>query len=169
MSNKTKEQLERNIANMEAELQQMHSKLADMDKPKSRFVKPEKGNTYWTLISTDNEVSPLTWDDDPYENNLWQLGNVYHTKEQAEEALTKRQMRTEILRRIEELNDGWTPDWTDGNQSKYYLCYINSIGFVVHNYFGIQYLPDEFYLKDNQSTKILMDEFTEAELKLRLL
>lgn len=172
MSNTTKEQLEKDIANMEAELQQMQKNLAAMDKPKVRFVKPERGNPYWAVISVDNDVSYLTWDDDDYDNNLWRLGNVYYTKEAAEEALAKQRMRTEILRRIEELNEGWTPDWSNHRQSKYCLSYSDSCSgsvFEVRYYFGMRHFSDEFYLKDSQSTKILMDEFTEAELKQGLL
>lgn len=57
--------------------------------------------------------------DDQCKFNMW---NYYNTLEEAQFALNRQIAITEINDRIDELNEGWVPDWNTSQQWKYFIC-----------------------------------------------
>lgn len=59
-----------------------------------------------------------------FDDNLYAKGEYYPTEEEAIKDIERKKARMRIIRRIEELNDGWEPDFEDEEtDSKYYVSF----------------------------------------------
>lgn len=96
------------------------------NKPKSKVLKPEIGERYYCIhCCTRNMINSYNWIDDSYDKKCYEIGNCYQTKEEAEFALEKQKVITELKRFALENNE-CELDWNDNEKSKY---------FIVYNYF----------------------------------
>lgn len=78
------------------------------------------GEDYW-LIDSMGYIDKINWDNDEIDNARLELGNMFHTKEEAEKELKKRKIYNQLKRYAEEHND--KIDWQDENEYKYYAYY----------------------------------------------
>lgn len=112
IAKKASEQLQANIKNMEEEL----------NKQKGRW-KPRNGEEFFyadnvlTIFPTIKETGNCVHD------ILIKSFNCYKTKEEAEQALELQTIENELCALIEEINDGWIPDWKDGFSYKYFISF----------------------------------------------
>lgn len=105
--------------------EEQHKEILGIIKPKS--AKPWRAGLdgrYWYVcdwawVSTREEKAI------PIDDHYYLTGNYYRTEEEAEKALERQKAIGRVTHRIYELNDGWEPDWANGNQKKYdiYLDY----------------------------------------------
>lgn len=79
---------------------------------------PKQGEQYWSISGT-GEVVAYSWVGDNYDNYQLSLGNVYRTKEEAEQALDFQTRKADLIKEIEDSSD--VIDFRDGNQDKYHL------------------------------------------------
>lgn len=68
-----------------------------IEKPKTVWNLKE-GDTYYSIYGKGNVSSEKEWFDDDYENNYREIGNVFLTKEEAENEVERRKIETEMLR-----------------------------------------------------------------------
>ena len=68
-----------------------------IEKPKTVWDLKE-GDTYYSIYGNGNVSSEKKWFDDDYENNYREIGNVFLTKEEAENEVERRKIETEMLR-----------------------------------------------------------------------
>ena len=106
---------------------------------KSKVWKPNEGNNYYCISyygQVNDSVYIPTVDSEQYK-----LGNCFKTKEEAEFALEKQKLITEIKRYIAE-NDSDKLDFNNPIQPKYYLTYnymtkefstVNSTAYMIWN------------------------------------
>ena len=107
----------------EEEKKQFDSLLKKIQKTK--VWKPEKGEKYY-VIENINEIYEYIWDNGSIDESIYSLGRCYRTRIEAEFALGKLKVETEIKRYIEE-HDPVKIDWKDKKQHKHYLTYNTSI------------------------------------------
>ena len=124
----------------------------------SKVWKPKKGEQYFYYTSSDAYSTVVDRDDD---ENLFNIGNVYKTKEEADFARDKRIFLTKFERYLRESEDE-PVDWKNESQLKYSVelnSRINSkICIVANNYYmkqGTIYTTNfevlNSYVKDNES------------------
>jgi hypothetical protein len=96
--------------------------------------------------------------DDECRFNMW---NYYKTLEEAQFALNRQVVITEINDRIDELNEGWVPDWKDSQQKKFFISYYHDWGGL---FYAIIYLSNTSqttfnYMKSKEIADRIISEF----------
>ena len=81
-------------------------------------------DTYW-FIRACGDISGPSWQNDYIDNDRRKLGNFFLTKEEARKESERRRVIGKVNKKIDELNDGWEPDWEDYDQTKYSICYCS--------------------------------------------
>lgn len=77
------------IEELEKQIQELQKEL-EFEKNKSVIEYPfEKGETYW-LLYNDGCISQQSWGDDIYEQECYEIDNVFKTKEEARKEYSKR-------------------------------------------------------------------------------
>lgn len=82
--------------NLQEELKVLKERIAELEeqaKKEKEFL--ENGDVYW-YVDNDTEVMSLEWCDSGYSPNRLSIGNVFHTKEQAEFAVEKLKVEAEL-------------------------------------------------------------------------
>lgn len=88
---------------------------------KSGVFKPKENQNYY-FITGDGLVECQDWCDDCYDDTNYELGNCFETEEQAEFALEKQKIYTELKRYALEHNE-CAIDWSNRRQQKWALIY----------------------------------------------
>lgn len=147
-------QIEQEVKNLEAQLEEKRKQLEAMPK---RW-RAEKDEWYYFLDSTFDVV--YTSDSDEYRHSgRFNAFNYFQTKEEAEAMAEKTKLMFEMTARIKELNGGWVAEWY-GNKAKFgvklhtNICYIDS--FSSHNpfIFGLS-------VQSKEHAEMLLKEFRE--------
>jgi hypothetical protein len=118
---------------------------------KNKRWKPYHDDKYY-FINRAGEASHTYMDGDPIDNYNYHTCNMFKTLEEAEEKLKAIEKKYDIINRIEELNDGWEPDW--GNDDSKYSLFID-FSRAIH----IKRMPDELYFKTTGIGYTLISEF----------
>lgn len=80
----------------------------------------ERGQEYYS-ISAEGYVSECLEYFDDNDKCRYERGNYYRTKEQAQAAADHQALWGPINNKAIELRGDWRPDWSDGNQRKYFM------------------------------------------------
>lgn len=90
--------------------------------PKVRkYGRVKIGEKYFTSQFSDVTKVQDTRDDS--DNHNYKIGRYFLTEEEAIKDDERKKARMRIIRRIEELNDGWVPDFEDEDEDKFYIVY----------------------------------------------
>ena len=111
-----KNKLLKNIKEMELNLEEMKKELAKEEKP---F--PQKGDEYYFI----DQWGVLNFQVAKDNNGRFQ---VFKTKDEARNFYNVECARKRVKDEIKRLNDGWTPDWTNSLQLKYYVYLFQKNG-----------------------------------------
>lgn len=98
-----------------------------------------KGDHYFHLYS-NGEIAERIYLDCRLETTARELGSLFLTHKDAKKEREKRKAITRVNRSIDELNDGWTPDWDNTKEDKFVIIYSNhyqKLEVALKN--GIQY------------------------------
>ena len=90
---------------------------------------PTVGGRYYSLAANGIIFHSL-WDDSVVDGGRYEIGNVYPTKQAAEQARDRQLATVKVVRRIAELNSdqGWVADWSDPDMYKYFACWEHGKG-----------------------------------------
>lgn len=115
------------------------------NKPKNKVWKPEEGEKFYTLYG-DGSIYELTWFNNADRIKIYEIGNCFKTKDEAEFALERQKVITELKRFALEHNE--EIDGNNKQQNKYILFYNlcgNSIGidYWSSRYYGISFTSKE--------------------------
>lgn len=138
-------------------------------KDKAILWKPEIGQPYHYINSTGGVVFSH-WDNSYNENYYYDMGNIFKTQQEAQEALdtgwvAKRKAEVKLLRFIAENDLEFEPDWDSDNENKCYVLYSHdNRGFQVTGSCRHQHsiLP---YFKSREDAQKVIDAMT-PELKI---
>lgn len=131
---------------------------------KNKRWKPDFGNRYHYVLH-GGSIAERVWTNHRRDEWCYHTHNVFKTEQEVQEKLKAIKKKYEIINRIEELNDGWEPDW-DNPIVKYNLGYQHQKPsfWLAKNYYGHQEQPNEFYFKSKEIGGQLISEF-EDDLK----
>lgn len=116
MSNElTQEELELEIAELE-------SKLTYKKRVLKRLKSVNENGRYF--LCSDGTISELipTINNEIWENSIKQ-GNTFKTIKDAEKERDRRELLYEFNQFRDERNKGWTPNWNDVSEGKYYIYF----------------------------------------------
>ena len=109
----------KNLNNLTNDEKETLIRLAEKANKKSKVFVLKKNQNYY-FITTDGKIDRKIWEDVEWDNDLFNLGNCFETKEQAEFALEKQKVYTQLKRYAFEHNEG-AIDWDDTKQEKWYI------------------------------------------------
>lgn len=91
----------------------------------------EDGDEYFAL-NHSGSIIETTWNNHCVDEERFELGNVFLTREAAELEVKRRNLLTRFRTFRNECNGDWKPDMTDVTNEKYYLSYSQTkIGIYV--------------------------------------
>lgn len=91
----------------------------------------EDGDEYFAL-NHRGSIIETTWNNHCVDEERFELGNVFPTREAAELEVKRRNLLTRFRTFRNECNGDWKPDMTDVTNEKYYLSYSQTkIGIYV--------------------------------------
>lgn len=121
-----------NMENLsEKEREQLMKLIQKSNGSKGKVWKPEYDEWYF-YVSGYGVIGSNVWINDYTDNGYYKIGNCFKTKEEAEFALEKVKVETE-LRRFAEENNEYEIDWKNRNQNKWFIYYnyvMKNIGVV---------------------------------------
>lgn len=85
-------------------------KLADINKDENKKKetnkrwKPNWGEDYFRIGVDDDDIIPLKWENDAFDNKYYNARNIYKTKEEAEFEAERRKIMTELQNYADEHN-----------------------------------------------------------------
>lgn len=114
------------------------------NKPKSKVWKPERGNSYICINSDGGLTFVSSWTNSKTDQERYQLGDVFRTKEEAEFEVQRRKYFTQYKRLSIEAGELENP-WNNESQHwyAYYDVTTNNIEFCMNYRFydGLIYFP----------------------------
>ena len=124
------------------------NKANEKSNEKPKVFVPELGGNYY-IIDTRAKIKCLPFGDDEYDEDCFSIGNCFRTREQAEFALEKQKVYTELKRYALEHNE-CAIDWGDALQSKCCIRYNYDsnefeflFGFKIKNMWTIYFTNEE--------------------------
>lgn len=133
---------------------------------KPKVWKPEKNEKYYYVDSVGSVVlgQITSVDDDSIDSNLWNAGNMFPTKEAAEAYVKYRKAVVAVTRKIQELNEGWEPDWRDKQETKYEIYFDHNADTWFIDYRAFCQVPRPFpHCRTREIAQQVIDEM-ETEL-----
>lgn len=112
----------------EEEIKILMRLIEKSNKQKSELWKPEENGRYYYLNGT-GIVECSHWIDSFTDNNRFDVGNVFKTKEEAKFSIVKQNVFVELQRYAIEHNEGEL-DWNDNNERKYCITYKHNFNKV---------------------------------------
>ncbi len=125
--------------------------------------KPKEGEKYYALNRYE-EATTDEWFDTCYNNDMFNLYNVFRTREQAEAEAEKILVRRQLEDIAKRLNKGKKIDWDDENQFKRYISYHNSWGIKTYSVCGSK-TQGTVYCLDENFLLVAIQEIGEERLK----
>lgn len=111
-----------NMKNLSEEERETLMKLIQKSNgSKGKVWKPEDNEKYF-YVSGRGVINICRWINDTTDNGCYEIGNCFKTKEEAEFALEKVKVETE-LRRFAEENNEHEIDWKNKKQEKWFIFY----------------------------------------------
>ena len=123
----------------------------------------ERGEDYFQ-IHQNGSIYPEDEAFTEYDDESFNMGNYYHTKEEAEFARDKQIFLTALKRRIKELNGDWVADFGGDGETNYSLSFSKDNKLILNFYVLVQYTRKELYFKSEEIGAQLITEFTEEKI-----
>lgn len=109
-----------NMENLTQDERDILLKLIKKANAESKVWKPKLRDDYWFI--NNRGVDYFNSNEDQIDDFLYSVGNCFKTKEEAEFALERQKVITELKRFAEENNE-YELDWHNGKQNKYEIYY----------------------------------------------
>ncbi|MDY0144207.1 MAG: hypothetical protein RBR97_20180 [Bacteroidales bacterium] len=124
-------------------------------------LRPTMEEKYWAI--TGGEVGSFYFDGGLIDNNIWNAGNGFFTKEEAQKELAKRQAIQRVKDYILENGMYYEPDWDNGNEKYFFASYRGKT--QIHNFCSNKCYSPIGYLKSNEDAeKVLEDNKEDLEI-----
>lgn len=136
----------------------------------SNLFIPKIGEKYyyindWWNLHNDYEDAIRTDTREEYETEdiIFVRNKVSRTLEEAVEHYKFLKAEAELKLAIAKINNGWTPNWNNENQRKWYIYYAyNSNKLYMDSTYSVQRTSNESYLlflKDSESTRFIIKNY----------
>lgn len=160
--------IEVNIDNLTKEEQeQLNALVEKANKPKSKVWKPEVGESYFAVESSecaDNRIVNYCVDSEYDKFNI-AIGNCFKTHEEAEFAVEKLRVIAEMKRYITE-HDEMELDWENCEQEKHYILYYHDTGTIETDYnICTRIVDNSLYASSSEVLEGMINEIGEDRIK----
>lgn len=109
-----------------------------------------EGEIYDTYYSDNSKV-------DKY---IFEHGLYFNSKEEAEQYIKERKLLFKLHQYAKEKNEGWEPDWSNGDEIKYYIFYSNSDMYLkISSAFSLERFNKLPYFKTREITQECIELF----------
>ena len=113
------------IEELEKQIQELQHEL-EVEKQKTVIDYPfEESEEYWGL-DIDGELIFDRWIGCKYDEDCFEVGNMFKTAQEAKKERDKRILLTRFRQFRDKCNGDWKPNWGDMQEEKYYIV-IHSI------------------------------------------
>ena len=109
----------KNLDNLTNDEKKTLIRLAEKANRKSKAFKPKSNDNYY-IITDGSTVCCAYCEDNKWDESRFNIGNMFETREEAEFALEKQKVYTQLKRYAFEHNEG-AIDWDDTKQEKWYI------------------------------------------------
>lgn len=136
------------IEELEKQIQELQKEL-ELEKNKSVIEYPfEHKSKYW-LLYNDGCIAQGCWDDDIYEQECYELGNIFKTKEEAEKEYSKRILLKRFRQFRDKCNGEWKPALKVVGLPKYCIAINNKtdVMFAMDVTFYNEFNPFGYFKK----------------------
>lgn len=137
-------------------------KLKKEEKVESKVWKPEFDEDYY-IVEPYGEVVENTWFDDNYDEGKYNIGNCFKTEKEAEKAVEKAKIYTQLKRLAEEINTE-PIDWKNDNQWKYHIVYNHATNYLLNFYVTSIQEEGIIYCTNSQFLEIAQQHIGEENL-----
>lgn len=101
------------------------SKLED-DKKEFELTYPEEEEVLFCVSNANASVYDVWFSTtDNSDRKVFEHGLYFNTKEEAEQHLKERKLLFKIKKWAEIHNEGWQPNWSDDDEEKYFITYVD--------------------------------------------
>lgn len=100
--------------------------------------KPERREQYW-FIGDKGTIFPTSWFDTKNDIFRYESLNCFELVQQAEAYRDYLLALGKVTRRINELNEGWEPDWSNEHQKKYMIEFYHQFYHQSQNKYRVVY------------------------------
>ena len=153
-----------NKENLQKQIEEMKTKLADMEaelnKPEviTNYWQPEEANRYYNVNSL-GLVGSASYAKDYHKDKL--RYRIFKTRKEAEKYAEYVKAEETLRRVIAEANEGWLPDWYNG-EAKYIIGFVfKSKHIKVLTYMEDKVFPNFMYIKSRELAEKLMLQYDE--------
>lgn len=148
------------ISELEQQIAELKEAAQKQDEPKA--WKPDVEEDYW-YISECVTATDTKFCNDDVDDWIINSNNCFRTKERADEVAKKIQMLLKLERYHDMFCPDYVPDWEDGNQHKYCVCY-GMLGGRWH-YNEINFLRDaaQVYFDSEETAQKVRDLLNQEE------
>lgn len=157
------QELNQKIANMEAELASMKA-LVNKPKLVVNYWQPDlnKGERYYCVNQIGNVKTE--WANDASIKRY----RIFKTEAEAQKYAEYIKAEETLRKAIAEANEGWLPDWSDIEETKYLIMYdYKTLKLKIEAYCNSKSSPDFMYIKNFYKATILQNIYSK-ELKTYL-
>ena len=153
----TNEELQQKVKRLEEEIINLKLKLEEK-KPYEVEVPEDIDNYYYT--DEYGKVDYLEGYNSSYEKNKYIRGLAFKTEEEAEKYDKERILLFKLHKWAEEHKGGWTPNWNDCNETKYFIIFDKLYKtFKIDCYARIKPFSKLPYFKSEEIAELFIKEF----------
>ena len=130
-------------------------------------VWPKDGDEYWYISSLGSCAVDTFSKSNNFDAMRIAIGNCYKTKEEAEQAVEKMKVMTELKRLADKSwkEAGVEIDWSDRHTPKYFVRWdVEYDSFLIDNNYNIKNIND-IYFHSEEKAKEAIDKIGEERLK----
>ena len=157
----TNEELEQKVKRLEEQLTEVRIELLERKaEPIPYQVKiPSDLENYYT-IDIDGSIEGLYGYTNEIRVLFYLRGLAFKTKTEAEQHLKKSMLLFKMHKWAEEHNGGWTPDWSNFNETKHYITCKKEVGEFDMNFCRtFRHLIKLPYFKSEEIAELFIKEF----------
>lgn len=136
--------------------------------PEPKVWKPKENEAYYYISIVGNILNTI-WQNDGFDDGIYTIGNCFRTMEDAEFALEKQKIHTELKRFAQEHNETEI-DWNDEGQRKYllyydYSCDCNHCNDIKINYYYTMKCSNTVFFTSREIAEQAIEEIGADRLK----
>ena len=150
------ETLKQQTADMEVKLKEMKAEIERLENGWEMKCPYKVGDNYWVFYD-DGSFEIDDWCDYEIDIDRFKSGNTFPTEEAAELEAKRRNLLTRFRAFRDECNDGWKPDWSNGDK-KWDIDYTEE-GVKALWTSGVNSFSTFGYFKNKQDTERAIELF----------
>ena len=172
MLNKKKiKELEQKLETISEEMIALEDTKMEAEKELDRLSRdtsielPEPGTKFYSVLDS-GEISEYEYDRE-YSDGAYLLGRLFETEDEAHRDMRVSTLTFQIKKWAESHNDGWTPNWSDGSEYKWYVMYDSTYNCLTAQHTVDEaHSPETIYFKDGGIAQKCIELFRDEWFEL---